>query len=282
MVKLIVENDIMLTQPNSITRAHYDMSSNQKDILSKALGHLNTNEVQPKGEWIIFDLKELYSETPSKSRIDKYITVMKEELHDLFHNKNVLTLQLPNGKWKECVWLTDIEHDDNNSEIKIKLGDTIAKIFSQIEGNYTQLFLKNTFNLKSYYSKRLYELAMQDKPNYREMPLISINELRKILGIENKYKVFAELKRSIIDKAVNDINKNTDIEIDYVFIKKGKEIVKIKFSYKFKSEKHLQSYKTDRKNKWKPREKNSLEQIKKRDLQTANKTVLELKTILGN
>ena len=96
------------------------------------------------------------------------------------------------------------------------------------------LSLQNKF--KSKHSLALYELFVDyydEKRKYGETPKMSINELRKLLGlVSSEYKEFKFLKRDVINKAISEINIKSDILIESKFIKEGRKVVDIKFIIK--------------------------------------------------
>lgn len=143
----------------------------------------------------------------------------------------------------------EIITDNNTGEVLIKynlpnmvrealLKDNKEALFAQIN-----LIVKK--NLKHKYSLIIYDL-IKDYENV-EIPTINIEEFRKILGVENKYKNFQDLKKRVINPVIKEINCNPDIDwtIEYKLIKRGPKYVAIKFIKKRKpSIKKLEQEKT--------------------------------------
>lgn len=57
-----------------------------------------------------------------------------------------------------------------------------------------------------------------------------ISKLREMLGCENKFKQIGQLKERVIEKAVQEINDNTDLLVYVNYIKTGRKITAIQFS----------------------------------------------------
>jgi plasmid replication initiation protein len=49
-----------------------------------------------------------------------------------------------------------------------------------------------------------------------------------------KYKLFANIKQRIVDRAVVEINEQTDIIVGYELIKTGRKVTAIRFNYIYK------------------------------------------------
>ena len=55
------------------------------------------------------------------------------------------------------------------------------------------------------------------------------SELKEILLIQDKYKDYRDLKKFVIEPSVKEINKFTDLQIEYNPEKEGRRITKINF-----------------------------------------------------
>ena len=233
----------MLIQPNSITRAHYRLNIHQKHVILMMLGYLNTTIINRTQDGITFDLKDMHRLTGSKMRMDKYIKVVTKAIDTI--NNQPLYICGDDGKRSKYYWLAgndDYPLDPNNNTVTLYLSSRIAELFSQLKGSYTQCLLKNVFLLKTSYAARLYELVMQYKPNYKKVPVITLDEIRLLLGIEDKYKTYNELQRFVVVPALTEINKLTDIDLTFTPERLGRFVNAIRFTYQFKSPEQEQEY----------------------------------------
>jgi len=236
-----VRKQKMMVQPNSITEAHYSLSLYEKQIMLMALGELNTNLVQVEGEEIHIDLDELHERTRSTTRKDKFRERFKKSLVNLINSHLYVKI---GSEHRYINWLSEARFDDNHQKIVIVLGKTVAKLFSEIRGNYTQYALLNAFLLDSNHAIRLYELALQYKPSFKEIPLISYEELKARLGLSDKYKTFNDFKKWVLEPCIKDINSKTDIRLSYTTRRTGRYVSHIQFSYYFITRELELSYKT--------------------------------------
>lgn len=81
---------------------------------------------------------------------------------------------------------------------------------------FTKLNLSEFNYLESKYSIILYEYLKRYE-NARKIPLMTIDEFRTITHTQDKktYDNFAQLKRTVLDVAVNDINNKTQYNVSY-------------------------------------------------------------------
>ena len=63
---------------------------------------------------------------------------------------------------------------------------------------------------------------------------ISIAELRDSLDLNNKYQLFADLKKWVIDTAIDEINEKSPHTVGYELIKKGRTYTHLELRFKEK------------------------------------------------
>lgn len=91
------------------------------------------------------------------------------------------------------------------------------------------LDLKVIKGLKSKYAIVLFENVKNYSPP-AEFPEISIEDFRELMGVENKYSDFAQLKRRVINPAIKEINEKTDLYVSYKITQKfGMKVEWLKF-----------------------------------------------------
>lgn len=101
-------------------------------------------------------------------------------------------------------------------------------LYVLINKGYTKYLLKNIIYMKSKYSIKIFELLKQYEN--KSVVTIEINKLKNILGIENKYKKYAQIKLRILEPASKELLNHTDIYFTYSEIKKGRSVSAIRFT----------------------------------------------------
>ena len=130
----------------------------------------------------------------------------------------------------ETRWISDKAYIDGAGQIQITFAHKVIPFISQLEGDFTPYLLKQIGRMTSVYAVRLYELLLQYiKFGKRE---ISIVWLKEILQLEGEYPRIFDLKERVIDVAVNQINKYSDINVSYTNIKTGRAITGFMFTIK--------------------------------------------------
>lgn len=143
-------------------------------------------------------------------------------------------------------WLSSARYQIKQGCVLLEFSPLLKPYLLQLKGYFTKIDIVDTLKLKSIYAVRIFELLLQYiSIGKRE---INIEELRSYCGIEKgQYKLYADLKRYIIEKSRLEINKNTEYEICYSEIKESRKVVAIEWTIQKKNfvrEKQLEKVKS--------------------------------------
>ena len=136
---------------------------------------------------------------------------------------------------KTTRWVSDIAYIDNSATVEFTFAPAVLPLILYLEKHLTSYELKQVASLTSGYAIRLYELLIAWR-NVGKTPEIKLEEFRQKMGIlEGEYQRMELFKRRVVEPAIAQINKHTDITAEYEQHKAGRSIVA--FSFKFKEKK---------------------------------------------
>lgn len=122
---------------------------------------------------------------------------------------------------------------ENEATVKFMFANAIIPMLVELERNFTTYEIEQVANLDSRYAMRLYEFLIRFKTT-RKLE-ISLKDLRFRFGLlEHEYSTMSNFKNRVLDLAVNQINNDTDIIVDYEQHKQGRKITGFTFKFKFK------------------------------------------------
>ena len=251
---------------NDLIRASYKLTANEMRLVLCALAQIPKDElIDPKKAYYITkqDFIKLGVEPKNVAReireacsdlLNRVVTIETPVgklsfhwLHSVLHFKNEtfkrLKKQYPNAKNDEefintlrlhnlLDSLPIIAKSDDNIVARIVFHENMMPYISQLKEQFTKLKLKEMFGFSSFYGFRFYLMMMQ----FRETGFckISIDELRHALDLNEKYPLFADLKRRVIDTAIDEINEKSPYEVKYDLIKKGRTYTHLELRFKEK------------------------------------------------
>ena len=131
-------------------------------------------------------------------------------------------ITLPGGAETLVSWIEKPYLFRDSGTIKIRLDKDLMPYLLQLKENFTQYELIAILGLKSKFSLRLYELfkSYESLGHYE----VSLEELRKLMMLENEYPLTADFRRYVIDRSIEEIEKFTDLQISYQKKKQGRSI----------------------------------------------------------
>ncbi len=156
----------------------------------------------------------------SKGLFDRYVT---------YHDKNP-----KNGKDRSfhCRWIDKTGIEPDSGIVYIRFTSDVIPLITRLESHFTSYEIDKVANLTSSYAIRLYEILI----SWREVgktPKYEIDDLRGKLGVEpEQYKQMCNFKARVLELAIEQINKSTDITASYSQYKRGRAITAISFSFK--------------------------------------------------
>ena len=152
-----------------------------------------------------------------------------KELMDLYIGVDIL----PNGREGSPIEydmhvVAGCKYIKKEGCVRLQFTHTIIPYISELSSHFTKYKAKTMMNLKNRYGIRMYELCMQWIP-FGPKREIAVDDFRKIFGMEDRHRDIYNLKRCVILPAIRDVNKNTDLNIEFRQVKSGRVITHFQF-----------------------------------------------------
>lgn len=158
---------------------------------------------------------------------------LKNGANGLFESEYRYTKKSDKGNDEivRCRFVQEISYVDNEACVRLVFTNHTIPLIVGLSKNFTQYEIEQVANLQSTHALRLYELLCQWRKKGEFY--ITIQDLRFKFSVkDDEYVRIDNFKRKILDFSVNEINKNTDLNVEYKQHKNGKII--IGFTFKFK------------------------------------------------
>jgi plasmid replication initiation protein len=229
----LIKQDTIATvkQPNALTEARYDMSPLQKNMFYLLLAQL-------KDESLLNDELIRYKLSIKDINASRNIRVNKSELRQAARGLISSGLTIYDDSQKKLITIGILENADygeggDKDNLIVEFDPKLYPFLYNVKNRFTVFALQNALNLKSKYSKRIYEMLCQFKNTgiFR----ISVKELKERFElIDSKtgkevYLNFGEFARRILEPAKKEINEHTDISFEYITKKTGRKITHLEF-----------------------------------------------------
>jgi plasmid replication initiation protein len=151
--------------------------------------------------------------------------VFREDVYTIFNKVNTLS----NEKQQNV----PINYD-KQGYIDIAMHPDMRDLLLQLKKNFTTYDIKHITQL-GVYSVRIYELLKQyERIGKRK---ISIEQMKQMFELVDEYPLFANFHQKVINPAIKEINKYTDLQVDTPQkIKEGRKVVALLFTFRKKED----------------------------------------------
>lgn len=156
---------------------------------------------------------------------------LKKALVDIDNKAWWIDIVDENGvEWESRVrWFSKMELKKNGAEVRLKFHQELKPYLLELikDKFYTSYTLNYVLPFGSVYSIKLYELfkTYQNVATWE----FSLEKLKKILLCTGKYADIKDFKARVIDKAISEINRFSDLLISYDSRRTGRKITHLIF-----------------------------------------------------
>ena len=190
----------------------------------------------------------LIAQIDSKASSIPEITITLEEMSE-FYGKKIRSRDLKNtldklnsdfglnieNKFIDTPMFSDIKVEDQLSDITFVFSKSLEECLLNFKDgvSFVQTNIKNIIPLTNKYSIRMYQLLKlhkHEKDKYKKLFNIELESLQTIFMTPSSYNNnFNTFKTKVLKPALQEINKETDLNFKYEIHKKGRKIISITF-----------------------------------------------------
>jgi len=219
------DKKLMVYKSNHLIESAYKLNLNEQRVLLICIGMITSNEpmsindkfeVSAKNFAKIFDIDERGAYDQLRD-VAISLHSRKITIHD---NKKLITTS----------WISGfVEYKDNTGVIELWFSQLILPYLADLKSQFTRYDLSNISGMSSIYGIRLYELLMQWRTKGKRE--IEISWLKERFEIANNYNSISDLKKYVINPAINNINNVSNLNVTHTYRKTGRTVSHITFEF---------------------------------------------------
>ncbi|CAI3959389.1 Protein involved in initiation of plasmid replication (PDB:2Z9O) [Commensalibacter communis] len=220
--------DLIVYKANVLIEASYKLTLQEQRILLICIAKLNPQEIKINKIFQITS-QEFLNAFPNMG--EKHA---EERLQEAIDKLAERWIHISTKEEKRKIrWIQEeAKYFDKKGKVEIVFSDSIMPYLTQLKGQFTSIIIRNIASLKSNYSIRIYEILMQFK--LIGSRTITIQKLRSMLEVEDKYATFKALNQWIIKPSLKELNDKSNLIITLKTIKEGRNVKALKFNFKEK------------------------------------------------
>jgi plasmid replication initiation protein len=230
-----MDNAKLVVKSNRLIEASYRLGMNEQRIILYAICRCREEQ---KGLFpdlpVTITADAFVKQFPSVDKSNVY-GQLKEAMNSLY-NRSVTIHDIDPATKKvrvrETRWISEKAYIDGAGHVQIVFTPEVIKYMTRLETEFTSYQLEKVGNMTSAYAVRIYELLAQHRDIGNRM--LNMVWLRETLQIPpDEYKLTTNFIRKVIDVAVDQINKHSDLTVSYKPVKTSRAITD--FAFKIKS-----------------------------------------------
>lgn len=224
-------NNPMVYKSNALVEAGYRLSVTEQRIILACISQVRRDEKVTDEVFYTVTAADLAK--LSNTAVDAAYSELKAAAVRLKRREVRLTEE-PNGlgKKKEVMitgWAQTVTYRDGEGCIKLRFNRDILPYLTELQKEFTRYALSDVAKMNSAYAIRLYEVIMQWGTVGKRS--VSIEQLRDWLQLEDRYPLMADLRRWVIEPAIEQINQHTALAVTWKPRKAGRRITHLDLTF---------------------------------------------------
>ena len=231
-----MDSNALVVKSNALIEASYRLSLNEQRLILSCISQIRRDEFVT--DKIMYSISA--SEFAKICGIDPKIAYQQLQSAALtLKRREVRITDKPNGegRYEEVLiagWVQSIRYVKEKAVVRLRFNHDILPYLTELSRCFTTYKLKNVVCMSSSYGVRIYELMIQwGSLGEREVSLVWLKEN---LQIETKYERIRDFKKRVLDPAIKDINKNSDLWVKWSQKKTGRKVTDLIFKFGLKEE----------------------------------------------
>lgn len=261
IMKPVRDHDVVSTL-SSMPQASYSLDINLEKLMYCAITIIHKHEMDNKAEFNPRDKvsitaenfyqllyedslnSNVYALTNDELRLRKTrmqnVRRIMERAYDRFTSSPVMLVKVEGSEIPEKVTMIQKLHYEPKTKIfSIQFAEEFFRFFYNLlkdkNNSFNRHALKQIMKMNSYYSLRLYRVFNSELWRTNRL-IFSYEELRRMFMKENLYKQHIHFKTRVIEPAIDEINRLTNLEVKPTYLKNGDTIDAIQFDFNYKLE----------------------------------------------
>lgn len=212
-----------------------EMNLNQRKLYNFFIDQINDYYKELNGDISLidwnkqfeYDLKDLKTITESTN----YAILIKslEFFRKMIVESKIIDIEKKNTIEEYMVLIQKTIIDKKENKVFVKFGNDVLKIPFEEKG-FIKIDIDTMVLLRGKHTLTIYEILKSYDYGKRNIPVISLDDLKELLGVNEDYRNNL-IRPQIVIPAIKEIEKHTTLRIKYKMLKEGREISHIKFNF---------------------------------------------------
>lgn len=224
----------LVVKDNVLINASFNLELVEHRLIALAIVEARESETGISSDSFLTLHASKYTETFGGERQTAY-KALKTACDTLFSRQFSYYTLTETGKktHHRSRWVSEIAYTEGDASVKLIFSPAVVPFITRLERDFTSYHTEQISHLSSKYAVRLYELLIAWKTVGKVS--FDLEDFRDKIGLgSTEYRPMSNFKKFVLDLAVDQINKFTDITVSYEQKKKGVRVSGFAFRIKMK------------------------------------------------
>ena len=199
---------IMLAQDNVLTQSKQSFKVIEKRCLYKIIHEVRKQYIDTnRGQKDLFGDMNLEIKPSELAQLGDETKDVYNALRSL--RKKDIEIETEDT-WVSTSWILQAKHDKKRDMYSVKVSGDIMPYLVELAANFTTYDLTVAISLKSTYSQRFYEFCSQYKNRENKTVFYTVEKLREMLMLEDKYPITYDFQKRVIEVAKKELKEAYD------------------------------------------------------------------------
>ena len=227
---------LTVVKSNKVVEASYLLSLSEQRVLLACIAQIDSREELTEQYQFEVSAAEIV-DLAGLDNVSNAYRDLKKSTEKLYERSVIINDPDPDNPQiteRKTRWISSIDYIPGEGKLVLNFSAGIIPYLSRLSKEFTKYKLMHVARFESIYSIRLYELLVQwSSAGERE---IEVEWLKNQFQVGDKYKRLGDLKKRVIDPAVAEINKHSNLWVKYGQRKSGRTVTHFQFQFGLKDQ----------------------------------------------
>lgn len=215
-------NRNIVKQSYELNNARYSLTAVETDIIMRMIAEVKNEDEDFKP--YRFKVSELEMKMGKQLNRSNLKTIALE-----LRRKN-LTIDKGKEGFLVTGWVSSFEYFAKTGEMELCFDPKLKPYLLKLQSHFAMADIRQIFQLSSEYAKRIYTIFKQWQQVGKYT--VEVAEWQKMLEVPKSLLIYNNFKSKVLEVAKEQINKNTDLHVEYKEIKTGRKITHLEWTIK--------------------------------------------------